>query len=80
MLAAAREVGGLEKFWIHGAPEEPRPEHEAAARTYDEAHANPLDANFAVGGEERDGPGDAAASVGNVANCTCTLGFRRRQT
>ena len=76
-LAAAQAVGGLLKYWVHGSPDDPRPDHLEAARQYDREHAIALDAAFAVGGEQMQAPGDAGASVGNVANCTCMLAFRR---
>ena len=31
-MLAARDVGGLKKFWIHGNPKEPRESHLAAAQ------------------------------------------------
>lgn len=74
-LMAAQDVGGLKKYWIHGSPDEPRPEHVEAARTYDAAHAIGLDEEFVVGGERMSAPGDANADVGQTANCTCGVGF-----
>jgi HK97 family phage portal protein len=76
-MIAARDVGGLKKFWIHGSPKEPRESHLAAAQQYDEAHALELDEPFIVDGEEMDSPGDAGASSENVCNCTCGLGFTK---
>lgn len=74
-LLAAKEVGGLRKYWIHGTPEEPRETHVEAARTYDSSNAIGLEEMFIVGGEKMDGPGDSGADISNVANCTCSLGF-----
>ncbi len=76
-LAAAKAVGGLKKFWIHGSPEEPRESHVRAAREYDAAHAIALDDTFLVDGERMDAPGDPSADVSNTANCTCFLGFTK---
>jgi hypothetical protein len=76
-LIAAQEAGGLLKYWIH-APlglGDDRSEHVAAARTYSEGAAIPLDAKFRVGGEDMDAPGDPNASPGNVCKCRCQLGF-----
>ena len=77
-LLAAREAGGLRKFWIHAEPNEgSRPTHIAAARDYSEGQAIALDDKFRVGGEELDAPGDPSASPENVCNCHCMLGFAR---
>ncbi len=73
-MIAAREVGGLVKFWIHGAPDDPREAHIAAERQY--AAGIPLTEKFVVNGHECDQPGDAALPVGESANCTCTVGFK----
>jgi len=75
-LIAAREVGGLVKYWIHGSPEEPREEHVAAAQAYGPDNAIGLDEKFVVGGVTMDHPLDPEAPVSAVANCTCTLGFK----
>jgi hypothetical protein len=77
---AAQDVGGLEKYWIHGNPKEPRPSHLQAAETYSEDNAIPLDEPFVVDGEELDAPGDESASMENVCNCTCILGFRKAKS
>jgi phage portal protein BeeE len=76
-LAAALEAGGLKKYWRHGGSAEPRPTHLDAARTYTAQAAIALDATFRVDGEEMKAPGDANASIGNTANCSCSLGFVR---
>ena len=79
-MLAARDVGGLEKYWIHGHPQNPdaaRPSHVAAAETYSAENAIALDDKFVVDGEEMDAPGDSNASAGNVCNCTCSVGFRK---
>lgn len=73
-MLAAREVGGLVKFWIHGAPDDPREAHVEAEERY--AAGIPLDEKFVVNGSECDQPGDAALPVGESANCTCTVGFK----
>jgi hypothetical protein len=77
-MIAARDVGDLEKYWIHGNPKEPRESHIAAAQRYDEANAIPLDKPFVVDGEEMDAPGDSSASPANVCFCTCGVGFRKK--
>ena len=77
MMLAARDAGGLKKFWIHGNPKEPRESHLAAAKQYDETGAIGLDDKFVVDGEEMDAPGDSAASPANVCNCTCSVGFAK---
>jgi hypothetical protein len=74
-LLAAKEVGGLRKYWIHGNPEDPRETHIEAASTYDSSNAIGLEDMFIVGGEKMDGPGDSGADISNVANCSCSLGF-----
>jgi hypothetical protein len=79
LMAAARDVGGVRKFWIHGGSRDPRPEHEAAAARYDEEHAIPLDEDFEVGGERMSAPGDAAADISQTANCSCVVGFTTKQ-
>jgi hypothetical protein len=76
-MIAAREAGGLKKFWIHGNPAEPRESHLAAAKQYDETGAIGLDDKFVVDGEEMDAPGDSNASPANVCNCTCSVGFAK---
>lgn len=78
-LAAAEEVGGLLKYWIHGDSQVPRETHLAAAQNYGEASAIRLDAKFVVGGEEMDAPGDSEATIGNVANCSCFLGLTKER-
>lgn len=72
---AAMEVGGLEKFWIHGNPAEPREAHVDAALRY---QANPieLDEPFVVNGIAMMYPGDPTAPAGEVCNCTCMVGYR----
>lgn len=76
-MLAARDVGGLKKFWIHGNPKEPRESHLEAARTYGPDSAIELDEKFQIDGEEMDAPGDAMASPANVCNCTCAVGFAK---
>jgi phage portal protein BeeE len=73
-LAAARDAGGLLKFWIHGSPKEPRPAHIDAEARYSAAPIA-LDRKFEVNGTLMDSPGDASAPVSETANCTCGLGF-----
>jgi hypothetical protein len=72
---AALEVGGLEKFWIHGNPNEPRDAHLDAALRYQD---NPigLEEPFVVNGVEMMYPGDPEAPAGEVCNCTCVVGYR----
>lgn len=73
-MAAAREAGDLRKIWIHGNPEESRPQHEEAERRY--AGGIGLDEPFVINGSAMDAPGDASAPVGETANCTCMVGFK----
>jgi HK97 family phage portal protein len=72
---AALEVGGLEKFWIHGNPNEPREAHLAASEQY-QANPIPLEEPFVVNGVEMMYPGDPSAPPAEVCNCTCTVGYR----
>lgn len=73
-LLAANAVGGLKKGWLHGAPEEARPEHLDAQATY-QAAPIPLEQDFVVGGVAMKAPGDANAPIEQIANCTCMLTF-----
>lgn len=76
-LIAARDAGGLKKFWIAVDDAVTRPAHAAAAEGYGRDHAIGLDEKFVVDGEQMDSPGDSAGSAGNVCNCRCQLGFVR---
>ncbi|MDD5705425.1 MAG: phage portal protein [Kiritimatiellae bacterium] len=72
-LMAADEIGGLLKVWNHGSPDEPRPDHVAAAQTY--AAGIPLDQKFKLGAYECDAPGAATLPADEVCNCTCFVTF-----
>lgn len=72
---AALEVGGMEKYWIHGNPNEPREAHLAAAEKY-QANPIPLDEPFEVNGVSMMYPGDPSAPPAEVCNCTCMVGYR----
>lgn len=74
-MAAAREVNGLMKIWIHGSPEEARPGHVDAETKY--AGGIALDEKFVIPGTGNtlDAPGDANAPISETANCTCMVGF-----
>lgn len=78
-LLAAKDAGGLLKYWVHAPPGfgDDRPDHLAAAREYSEANAIALDATFRVGGEDMQSPGDPEASPANVCRCRCWLGFTK---
>jgi len=76
-MIAAREAGDLEKFWVHGNPAMPRPDHVAAAERY-QANPIPVDEPFQINGLECDAPGDPSLPPEEVCNCGCTVGFRRK--
>ncbi|GEM_PF-5452126 len=73
-MAAALEVGGLLKYWLHGDPQEPRDAHVAAEIQYT-SEPIPLEENFIINGVPMMSPGDAQAPIGETANCTCMLAF-----
>ena len=76
-LIAAKEAGGLLKYWIHGSPKDPRESHVKAAADYGPDNAIGLEDDFVVDGEHMQQPGDSNADIKNVANCTCSLGFKK---
>jgi hypothetical protein len=47
-MAAAREVGGLKKFWRRGISNEPRATHTAAGRDYGQGNPIGLEEKFVV--------------------------------
>jgi hypothetical protein len=73
-MLAAREVGGLRKGWLHGAPEEARSAHLDAQARYTKSPI-PLEDKFEVNGHKCDAPGSTELPVEEVANCTCTVFF-----
>lgn len=80
-MLAARQVGGLLKTWIHGSPDEAREGHVAAEAKYGETPI-PLEEKFEIlGGDGNiylcDQPGDASLPVGELAGCTCMVGFAK---
>ena len=74
-LLAASDLGGLVKVWNHGAPDEPRPTHVAAAQQY--AAGIALDAKFQLGAYECDAPGAANLPADETCNCGCYLTFKQ---
>jgi Phage Mu protein F like protein len=62
------------KEWITVGDDKVRPAHEDAGAQYTE-NPIPLDEPFDVGGEEMMFPGDPEASIENVINCRCCIGY-----
>lgn len=78
-MIAARDVGGLTKGWLHGAPDASRSNHVDAQARYSEKPI-PIDEKFIIfgaGGQSYacDAPGSTELPVGEVANCTCMVTF-----
>lgn len=76
-MIAARDVGGLKKYWVHGNPKVPRDSHVAAAQRYNADAAIPLDQDFEVDGYACDAPGDETLPLEEVCNCTCGVGLAK---
>lgn len=60
--------GVTQKEWLTQMDGRQRESHGAA-----NGQIRDMDQPFEVGGEPMDHPGDKAASIGNIANCRCTL-------
>jgi hypothetical protein len=73
-LVGAKGTGlSLMKVWISTKDKRTRLDHEDAEGT-----AVEIDAQFPVGGDMLDFPGDQNGSPGNVINCRCTVVFEEK--